>query len=329
MHLSVRALLSVIACLLGVIATDPAASADAAQYPTRPIRMVIPWSPGGSTDVLGRVLADNMGRALGVPIVVENNAGATGTIGFAQVARAVGDGYTMLLGTNSTFAIAPHFYSKLPYNLEADFVAVGMIGSNPQILCVLPGMAAKTLAEFVLYAKQKPGELAYASSGVGGSSHLAMELLMSTTGINMLHVPYRGGAPALTALLGGEVHVGFVDISTAGPLIRGGKLRTLGTSGTTRMHSMPDTPTLAEAGAPGFESVTSFGLFMPAGTPAGIVARVNTVLNSVLRDPQAIEKLGALGFELTGGAPDTYKAYAIVESKKWETLIKQRHIVLP
>ncbi|MBV7481452.1 tripartite tricarboxylate transporter substrate binding protein [Bordetella sp. BOR01] len=319
---------SVIAFLFAAVAPALAAAADAG-YPDRPIRLVIPWSVGGSTDLLGRILAERMGRDLDTTVVVENKPGATGTIGYAQVARASGDGYTLLLGTNSTFAIAPHFYHDLPYDVTTDFVAVGMIGSNQQVLCVHPGVPAGTLAELVQYAKQQPGAVTYASSGVGGSSHLAMELLMSTTGTQMLHVPYRGGAPAVQAILGGQTQAGFVDISIAEPLVRAGKLRALGTSGARRAPLLPDTPTLAEAGAAGFESLTTFGLFMPAGTPAKVVARINTALNAALQDPAVTEKLGGLGFELTGGSPAAYAVYAKTETAKWGNLIQQRHIVLP
>ncbi|CAM3684167.1 Bug family tripartite tricarboxylate transporter substrate binding protein [Bordetella tumulicola] len=327
MHPTFRRFLVAVACTLGAVSTVPAKAADA--YPTRPIRMVIPWSVGGSTDILGRILAESMGRRLGTSIVVENKPGATGTIGYAQVARADPDGYTLLLGTNSTFAIAPHFYSNLTYNVDTDFVPIGMIGGNQQVLCAAPALGVDTMAQLLTRAKQKPGEITYASSGVGGSSHLATELLMSITGINMLHVPYRGGAPAVQAILGAQTQVGFVDISVAEPLIRGGKLKALGTSGTARAPSLPDVPTLAEAGVTGFDSLTTFGLFAPAGTPKSTVDRLNQVLNAALQDPAVVEKLGAMGYELSGGTPDTYKAYADAETKKWGTLIEQRNIKLP
>jgi tripartite-type tricarboxylate transporter receptor subunit TctC len=325
MHRFIRMLLSV---ATGMAALATAATAAGAEYPARPIRMIIPWSVGGSTDMLGRLLAEGMGRRLGAAIVVENKPGATGTIGYAQVARAGGDGYTLLLGTNSTFAIAPHFYHDLPYNVDTDFSAIGMIGSNQQVLCVRPDEPFKTLADLVAAAKARPGVITYASSGVGGSSHLATELLMSITGTQMLHVPYRGGAPAVQAILGGQTQVGFVDISVAEPLIRSGKLRALGTSGAKRAALLPDVPTLAEAGAPGFESLTTFGLFTPAGTPSQIVQKLNAVLNEVLRDPQTRGQLAAQGYELDGGSPDAYRSYALTETRKWGTLIQQRNIKL-
>jgi tripartite-type tricarboxylate transporter receptor subunit TctC len=326
MHKSIRMLLAAAACMAALVTTGTAAGAG---YPDRPIHLIVPWSVGGSTDMLGRVLADGMGRRMGATVIVENKPGATGTIGYAQVARAERDGYTLLLGTNSTFAIAPHFYHSLPYRTDADFSAVGMIGSNQQVLCVRPDEPYKTLADLVKAAKAKPNAITYASSGVGGSSHLATELLMSITGIQMLHVPYRGGAPAVQGIIGGQTQVGFVDISVAAPLIRSGKLRALGTSGAKRAELLPDVPTLAEVGAPGFESLTTFGLFTPAGTPPQIVQKLNGVLNDVLRDPRIHGQLAAQGFELQGGSPDAYRTYAATETEKWGTLIRQRDIKLP
>jgi len=323
-RLSLRALLSFAVCLCAA-ASGAAAAAD---YPDRPMRMVVPWSVGGSTDLLGRILAEGMGRRLGASIVVENKPGATGTIGYAQVARAAPDGYTVLLGTNSTFAIAPHFYRDLPYDVAKDIAPVGMIGANQQVLCVHPDMPARSLADLVARARERPGAITYASSGMGGSSHLATELLMSLTGIDMLHVPYRGGAPAVQAILGGQTQAGFVDISVAEPLIRAGKLRALGTSGAARAPLLPDTPTLAEAGAPGFESLTTFGLFVPAGTPQDVVGRLNAVLNEVLADPRTSGQLAAQGYELTAGPPAAYVDYAREETGKWGRLIEQRNISL-
>ncbi|ALM82745.1 tripartite tricarboxylate transporter substrate binding protein [Bordetella sp. N] len=321
------ALLAAVFCLAGSVGAGPAHADD---YPSRPIRMIIPWSVGGSTDMLGRLLAEGMGRQLGgAAIVVENKPGATGTIGYAQVARAPGDGYTLLLGTNSTFAIAPHFYRELPYDLQKDIRPIGMIGGNQQVLCVQPTAPYKTVADLVAAAKAKPGAINYASSGVGGSSHLATELMMSTTGINMMHVPYRGGAPAVQALLGGQTEVGFVDISVAEPLIHSGKLRALGTSGANRAPLLPDVPTLAESGVPGFESLTTFGLFVPASTPDAIVQKLNVALNNSLKEPKLAKQLAAQGYELTAGSPQAYVAYAAQESRKWGDLIAQRHITLP
>jgi tripartite-type tricarboxylate transporter receptor subunit TctC len=325
----IRACLSIIAIGSSVIATSTTVVAKENAYPDRPIRMVIPWSVGGSTDMLGRVLAERMGRDLGASIVVENKPGATGTIGYAQVARSPADGYTILLGTNSTYAIAPHFYNDLPYDLAKDFTPIGMIGGNQQVLCVHPSVPANNLAELIRLTEKNPEKLTYSSSGVGGSSHLAMELLIGSTGIQMLHVPYKGGAPALQSILAGQTNTGFVDISIAEPLIRAGKLRALGTSGVNRAPLLPDTPTLAEAGAKNFESLTTFGLFMPAQVPPNIVQRVNNALNTSIQDAEIAAKLSSLGYELSGGAPSAYVEHAKKESKKWGDLITARNIALP
>jgi tripartite-type tricarboxylate transporter receptor subunit TctC len=318
-----------VACtfLAGAHAAAAAPSAEPG-WPTHPIHMIVPWSAGGSTDLLGRLLAEDMGARLHGAIVVENKPGATGTIGYGYVARSPADGYTILLGTNSTFAIAPHFYHELPYNLDKDYAPIGMIGSNQQVLCVTPSMPVQTLADFVKLAKQKPDTITFESSGVGGSSHLAMELLESTMGISLRHIPYRAGAPAMQAIVGGETQSGFVDVSVAEPLIRSGRLRALGTSGLSRAPLLPNVPTLAEEGAKGFESTTSYALLVPAGTPPEIVKRLNTALNDSLRDPALKKKLEAQGFELSGGTPAGYQEYAVKESKKWGDLIEQRHITL-
>ncbi|MEI2416463.1 tripartite tricarboxylate transporter substrate binding protein [Orrella sp. JC864] len=312
------------ACMLA--ATGPAAAQDA--YPERPLRLIVPWAVGGSTDMLGRLLAERMGRELGQAIVVENRPGATGTIGFSQVARAPADGYTLLLGTNSTFAIAPHFYPDLNYDVLRDFASVGMIGVNQQVLCVTADSPLQSLDTLLERARRQPGEVTYASSGVGGSSHLATELLMARLDFDMLHVPYKGGAPALQAIMGKQVDIGFVDISLAEPLIKGGKLRALGTSGTNRAPTLPDVPTLAEAGARDFSSLTTFSLLVPAGVPAPVVSRVNAALNTALTDPAVIDRLGAMGYELTPGDAQAYVEHARAENAKWGELITERKITL-
>lgn len=299
-----------------------------AAYPDRPIRMIIPWAVGGSTDVLGRVLAESMGRQLGVSIVVENKPGATGTIGYAGVAKAEPDGYTILLGTNSTFAMAPHYYKDLPFNLDKDFAPLGMIGGNPQILCVDPALPVQTVEQFIAYLKKSPGKTAFSSAGHGGSSHLAMEMLLAMTGTEMLHVPYRGGAPAVQAILSHETQAAFVDISIGEPLIRAGALRALGTSGSTRTPSLPNVPTISEAGVPGFESLTSFGLFAPGNVSAEVVAKLHKALDVALKDPQVVKRLSSFGYDLTGGAPSEYPAYAKLESDKWGKVIAERNIQL-
>ncbi|HEY9279832.1 MAG TPA: tripartite tricarboxylate transporter substrate binding protein [Eoetvoesiella sp.] len=306
----------------------PGVSTAASAYPERPVTMVIPWSVGGSTDVLGRVLADSMAKHLGVSIVVENKPGATGTIGYRNVAQAAPDGYTILLGTNSTFAMAPHYYKDLPFDLDKDFRPVGMIGGNPQILSVHPSVPAHTVKEFIAYLKKNPGKVPFASAGHGGSSHLAMEMFLGMTGTEMLHVPYRGGAPAVQSVLAKDTMAAFVDISIGEPLIRSGAIRALGTSGGTRTPSIPNVPTIAEAGVPGFESLTSFGLFAPAKVSDEVVTKLHAALAAALKDPLVVKRLSSFGYELTGGEPSEYAAYAKAEYEKWGKVISERNISL-
>lgn len=313
--------------LLGAWAGSAAHAASV--YPSRPVRLIVPWAAGGSTDLLGRVLAQAMGERLHTSIIVMNMPGATGSIGYGYVAHSPADGYTLLLGTNSTSAMVPHFYHDLPYDNDKAFAPIGLIGSNAQVLCVPVSSPFKTLGDLEQAAKAKPGVLNFESSGVGGSSHMATELLMQMTGMNLAHVPYKGGAPALQALLSKQVDVGFVDISVATPLIQSNQLRALGTSELHRAPMLPDVPTLSEMGAKGFESTTSYGMFAPAGTPPALVERLNHTLNAVLTDPVIKKKLYDQGFELTPSTPAAYEVFAAKESKKWGDLIEERHIQMP
>ncbi|OWT61886.1 Bug family tripartite tricarboxylate transporter substrate binding protein [Candidimonas nitroreducens] len=296
------------------------------KYPNRPVKLVIPWSAGGSTDVIGRVLAESMGRDLGVSVVVENKPGATGTIGYANVARAEPDGYTLLMGTNSTFAMAPHYYKGLSYDIDTDFTPLGMIASNPQILCVNSSMHIKSVREFVDYLKKHPGKVAYASAGYGGSSHLAMEMFLAMTGTEMLHVPYKGGGPALQSLMANDTQAAFVDLSIGDAAFKSGVIRPLGTSGTRPSAAMPQVPPIADQGVPGFESLTSFGLFGPKGLAKPVAERVNKALRAAMKDPFVQKRLASFGFELVDPDPSLYAAYALAEREKWGRVISQRGI---
>jgi tripartite-type tricarboxylate transporter receptor subunit TctC len=312
------------AMMMGLLAVSAAANADTNS--DRPMRMIVPWVVGGSTDALGRLLAEFMSARLGQSIVVDNRPGAVGTIGTNVVVRSAPDGQTILLGTNSTFAMAPHLYAFLPYDHVKDLTPIGPVAGNQQILCVNPALPVKTLAEFTAYLHAHPNKVAFASSGNGGSSHLAMELFMSMTGTHMLHVPYKGGAPSLQSVVANETSAAFVDVSVAVPLIRSGALRPLGSSGQRRAPGLPDVPTITEAGLKGFDSQTSFGLFAPKGTPAERIATLNRALNSALSDPAMIAKLNFMGFDRTGGTPQALGQYEQTESNKWGALIKERNI---
>src|SRR5437764_7639703 len=261
-----RLLSSALAAAAGSLALRRA-SAQAA-YPSRVIKLIVPWPPGGITDVAGRILAQRMGAELGQTIVVENRPGASGTIGHAAVAQSEPDGYTLLLATNSTYAMAPYLLGKPPYDSDKAFTGVGLVASSPQVLCVHPSVPVTNVKSFLDYVRaRQPDGVSFESSGPGGSSHMAMELLMAMAKVSMLHVPYRGGGPALQALVAGEVNAGFSDSVVALPMAEGGKIRMLGVRTRARLSLAPDLPTISEAGVTGFQSSTDVSMLAPAGTP--------------------------------------------------------------
>jgi tripartite-type tricarboxylate transporter receptor subunit TctC len=295
-------------------------------WPNRPITMVIPWAAGGSTDVIGRVLAQTMAADLGQPIVIENRSGAAGTLGHAHVARARPDGYTILMATNSTYAMAPHMMRSLPYDNRGAFVGVSLVARSAQTLSVHPSVPVENVAQFVAYAKARPGALSFSSAGVGASSHLATELLMAKTGIQMVHVPYRGGGPAAQGLLAGEVQVCFIDLVTALPHRATRALKVLGVGTAERSQFAPDLPTLAEAGVPGFDSATDASLLVPAGTPAPIVTRLSASLLKALQEPETRRRILQMGVEPIGGSVADFDAYWTRESDKWGEIIRAQNI---
>jgi tripartite-type tricarboxylate transporter receptor subunit TctC len=299
---------------------------NAGGYPDRPVTVVNPWPPGGSSDSLTRILMQRVSANLGQAFVVENRPGATGTLGHGSVARARPDGYTLLLGTNSTYAIAPHLYASLPYDSEHAFTGISLIATSPQLLCVHPSVPARDLEQLLALARAQPGVLTFGTSGIGGTSHLATEMLMSMAKINMLHVPYRGGGPAAQALLAGETKVTFIDVITALPFLATGQIRALGVSTTERAPLAPDVPSIAEAGLPGFQSSTDFALLAPAGTPEPVVRKLYAAVSTALRAPEVKEKLDAAGLNLVGAPPEAWPAYLAQESRKWGEIIRARNI---
>ena len=296
-----------------------------ATYPTRPVRVVSPWAPGGSADVTTRVVADRLTGLLGQQFVVEARAGATGTIGFGSVARSAPDGYTLLLGTNSTYAIAPHLLPSIPYTM-AEFAPVALVATNAQIICIHPSVPATDLASFVAYVRANPGRLSYGSGGIGGTSHMASALLATTAGLNMLHVPYRGSGLSQQALLAGEVQMVGLDIASARPFIEAGNLRALAVSSIRRTAAMPNLATIAELGYPNFDSATVFALFAPAGTPSDIVATLNRAINTMLAQPETQARFVSLGLDGTGGTPEELARHVTEESTKWRDLIARTGI---
>lgn len=298
----------------------------AAAWPSRPITIVVPWPAGGSTDTLVRLMAPRMAADLGQPVLVENRGGASGTVGHQFVARAQPDGYTVMVGANSTYAMAPHLMT-VPYDNERAFAPLGLIAFNPLVLCVKPSVAARSLPELLALARARPGQITYASGGNGTSMHLGMELLMSVAKVEMVHVPYRGGGPATQALVAGEVDVSAPDLSTVLPFVRNGNILALGNMNDQRSPLLPEVPTVAEAaGLPGFRCTTDFAMFAPAGTPDDILRRVNAAALVALRAPEVRARLGEIGIEVADGTPEGFGPYFRRELDKWGGIVRERNI---
>jgi tripartite-type tricarboxylate transporter receptor subunit TctC len=297
-------------------------------YPNRLIRIIVPWPAGAFTDMTARLLANQWSTEFDQAVVVENKAGAAGTIGHNAVANSPPDGYTVLFATNSTYAIAPNILPSLPYDNEKAFAPVGLVLRTPQMLCVNPSVPANTAPELLDYVqKRQPNEVNFASAGYGSTSHMAMELLMSMAHIRMQHVPYRGGAPALQALVAGETSVGFVDLSTALSVTESGLLRMLGASTTERAALRPNVATIAET-IPGFQSTTDVAMFVSAGTPGPIIRRLNTAMKDAFKSPQVTKPLLEAGLILVAGSAEEFPQYFAEECGKWRKLIETQNIKL-
>jgi tripartite-type tricarboxylate transporter receptor subunit TctC len=299
-----------------------AAGAAAQNYPTKPIRLVVPFPPGGTTDILAREVGQRLSASLGQTVVIDNRPGAGGNIGAELVAKSAPDGYTLLMCTVSTHAINPNLYAKLPYDHVADFAPVILVASVPNVLEVTPSLPVNSVADLIKLAKEKPGQINFASSGSGTSIHLSGELFKTMAGVDMTHVPYKGSAPALTDLIGGQVQVMFDNLPSSLPQIKAGKLRAIAVTSAQRAPALPNVPTIAESGLPGFEATSWFGVVAPAGTPPAIVARLNADLNQWLQTPEAREKLLAQGAAAAGGSPEQFAAYIRAETEKWAKVVK-------
>lgn len=309
--------------LPGLVALPAGTAAQAqARYPTKPITIVVSSPPGGQSDSISRYLGNAVGQELGQPFVIENRAGANGIIGLQYAARRPADGYTLAYGVGSWMAINPGFYPNLPYDPEKDFTAVTQIGITPQALMVSTALPAKTLAEFIALAKARPGQLTYASFGNGSSSHLQAEMLKMTAGIDMVHVPFKGSAPALQEVLAGRVDCFIIDFAPAAPFIKEGRIRALALTGTERFSDFPDVPTFKELGYP-LTLVGWNGLFAPAGTPKDIVALLNSKFNAVIRSPEGQAKLRQLGAVPTGTTPEEYQHILHDDIGKWREVIRR------
>ena len=298
----------------------------AQEYPVKPVRLIIPWAAGGSTDSIGRILGARLSEYTGQQWVIENRGGATGTIGTALAAKAAPDGYTLLLGTNSTFAIAPHLYKSLQYDNERAFTPISLVAISPQILSVHPSLPVRTVKDLIALARARPGKIPFSTAGVGATSHMATELLMNMAGISMQHVPYKGGGPSAQALIGGETALSFVDVITALPQAQAQRLRPVATSTAKRTSLMPELPTIAESGLAGFESVTSFAMFAPAGAPREAIGRVHRELLKALGTADVREKLRAQGIDPVGSSAEELVVHQKQETAKWGRVIREQGI---
>ena len=300
-----------------------AAHAQPADYPTRPITIVVPYAAGGGNDVLARGVAEQMSKALGQQIVIENRGGAGGSIGTRQVAKAAPDGYTLGLGGTGTLAIDPTLYPNAGYDPRKDFAPVGLIATSPLIILVNPSLPAHNIQELIALAKAQPGKLNYASAGSGSGIHLGTVLFAAAAGIELTHIPYRGTGPALTDLLGGHVKIYFSSLPPAIGLVKDGKLRALGVTGLKRSAAFPDVPTVAEQGLPGFEAVLHYGIVAPAGTPRPIIDKLNAALRKALADPTVAGRIATEGAEPLPTTPEEYAADIDAEETKWSALVKK------
>lgn len=315
---------SVLALPLGLLVAPAPAPAQDGAFPTRPIKLIVPFPPGGPTDAMARTLAVGVGERLGQPVVVENRAGAGGNIGAEAVARSEADGHTLLFGTSGPLAINSSLYRKIGYDPLKSFAPVIQIGHLPNILVVNPAIDAKTVGELVALARARPGSLDYASSGNGASSHLAGVLFNSVAGTDFQHIPYKGTGPALTDLVGGQVSMAFTDILTALPYVQSGKLRALGVTTTTRSQALPQVPTIDEQGFKGYDVSVFFGVVAPAGTPADRVAKLNQAFDAELATPKVKEMFATQGLEpAPDHSPERLASFIAAETAKWKTVVKQ------
>lgn len=320
----------VIRCLLvlGLVGAATAAPlANAQAYPTRPVRMIVPYPPGGGTDTIARMVAWKLSERWGQQVVVDNRAGASGIVGTELTARANPDGHTLAV-VIATHASNPALYPKLSYDTLKDFVAISLMAQYPYILTVHPSVPAKTAAEFIALARQKPGAMSYASSGNGSGPHLGFELFKMMAGIDLVHVPYKGAGPANRELISGQVQAFFNNVLAARGHIEAGRIRVLATTGATRSKALPEVPTLAESGLPGFDVTSWYGLIAPAGVPAAIVNRIQADAAAAMRSPDLVSRLSRDGAEPVGSTSAEFEKFLRAEMRQWEKVVKSAGIVL-
>jgi tripartite-type tricarboxylate transporter receptor subunit TctC len=306
-----------------VLAMPGIAAAQA--FPARPIRIVVTYPPGGGADLMARLIAPRMSEQLGQPVVVENKPGASGQIGASEVARSPADGYTLMLDASS-YSVNPSLYAKLPYEPAKAFTPIAVLALFPNVLVVTPGFEARDVKQLIAMAKAKPGTIAFASSGNGSAQHLSGELFRQKTGVEMTHVPYKGGGPAMNDVMGGQVPVFFANMASSLPQIKAGKLRPLALTGSKRSPALPDIPTMAEAGVPGYEVYEWNAIFAPAGTPAPVIAKLADAIAKAAQSGELRERVTSLGGELTGYGPAEADRFVKEQTDLWGKVVKQGNI---
>jgi tripartite-type tricarboxylate transporter receptor subunit TctC len=322
----IRALGKSVLVALGALGVAMTAAAD--DYPSRPVKIVVPFAPGGSTDVVARILADKLATELKQSFVVDNRAGAGGNIGADIVAKSAADGYTLLMATTGVLAINGHLYKSLSYDPAKDFAPVSYTSLITNILVVNPEVPARTVPELISLAKSKPGTLTFASSGSGSSTHLSGELFKALTATDIVHVPYKGSSQALIDVMSGQVTMLFDNAPSAIPFIQQGKLRAVAVTSTRRLANLPELPTLEEAGVKGYESLSWSGIVAPAATPRAVIDKLNAAIERILRMEDVKQKLAALGVEPVGGPPEAFARHVRAESEKWGRLVKSANITV-
>ena len=315
------------ATILAAAVTAPSARADDAAFPSRPIKIIVGYAPGGTTDIVARVIAPRMTELLGQPVIVENRPGAGGNLGAELVARAAPDGYTLQMGTAGNMTVNPSIYANLKFDPVRDFEPISLVAAVSNMMVVNPSVPAKTVEEFIAWAKQRPNQVFFASSGIGNTPHMTGELFNLTTGLSLVHVPYKGSGPALTELIGGQsAHVMFDNMPSAIGHVRSGALRGLATTGAKRSPAAPDLPTLQEAGLKDFDVRGWFGLFAPAGTPAPIISKLHAAVIATLEDPAIRKSLDSQGAEVVGNTPAEFGRLVQAEGKRWAEVVKAAKI---
>ena len=305
------------------VACCAAAGAQAQSHPAKPIRLILPFPPGGGTDVVGRLLAQKLGQALGQQVIVDNRAGAGGRIGTDLAAKSPPDGYTLLLATSSVMGTGPALYQKLPFDMPKDFAPVSLVAYTAYVLVAHPSVPAKSVKELVALAKSKPGRLTYASSGAGGAAHLSGELFSAMAGVKLIHVAYKGSSPGMLSVVSGETDLMFNNALPALPQVKNGRLRALGVTTPQRSAVLPEVPTITESGLKGFEVQQNYGVLAPAGTPREIVARLNQEIGKLMRTEDAKSRLLADGSEAKVSTPEELERMIVAEIAKWSRVIRQ------